>query len=272
MIGFPPSSTQERIFVPGGALSFSGEGTEIHQNGSPSDIRVAPVDRDRIHIHPRSPAPIFPGRPGFGFGPFGGPFFGGPFIGFGLGWGFNGWGPTCGPYWSWGFGCNTLGFYDYGAGGYGAGGYYENYDYGPAENLEAQPENQGNEPYIYQYPPAPAYGGGERELVELYLKDGSVYRVTDYWLVNDELHFTTLDATGRARTENVVAFSELDLQKTVDVNTAHGFRFVLRNEPVGEYLEQQQNNGSAAPAQPPQPKGPPRPPTPSQPPAPQNPQ
>ncbi len=139
---------------------------------------------------------------------------------------------------------------------YGSGGYYGDYNYGE-ENLEAQPdgeaqsqaESQANEPYIYEYPPAPVTGGGERELVELYLKDGSVYRVTDYWLVNDELHFTTLDASGQAQTENVAAFSELDLQKTVDVNSARGFRFVLRNEPVQEYLEQQQN-GAETPAQP----------------------
>ena len=269
-IGFPPSSTQGRVFVPGQALSFSGEGHEIHQNASASDVRVAPADRDRIHIHPRSPVPIFPGRPGFpgvgrpffGFGPFGGPFFGGPFIGFGLG--FNGWGPTCGPFWGWGFGCNALPLYDYGIGGYGAGGYYGDFNSAPSENLEAQPENPANEPYIYEYPPAPVTGGGERELVELYLKDGSVYRVTDYWVVNDELHFTTLDATGTTQTEQVVAFGELDLQKTVDVNSAHGFRFVLRNQPVQEYLEQQ--NGAETPAAPPQP------PIPPQPRVPQNPQ
>jgi hypothetical protein len=260
-IGFPSTTTRERIFVPGQQrLNFSGEGGEIHQNASPSTVRVDPNDRSRIHIHPRSPVPIFRGRPGFpgvgrpffGFGPFGSPFFGGPFIGFGLGWGLNWWGPTCGPSWGWGYGCNTLPLFDY---GYGAGGYYENPNYGPAENLEAQPENQANQPYIYEYPPAPVTGGGERELVELYLKDGSVYRVTDYWLVNDELHFTTLDATGTTQTENVVAFSELDLQKTVDVNSAHGFRFVLRNQPVQEYLEQQQN-GPETPAQPAQPRTP----------------
>jgi hypothetical protein len=260
-IGFPPSSTQERLVVPGqGTLSFSGEGQEIHQNASPSSVRVEPNNRDRIHIHPRPPVPIFPGRPGFG-----GPFFGGPFIGFGLGWGFNGWGPTCGPFWGWGFGCNTLPLYDYGIGGYGAGGYYGDFNSQPGENLEAQPENPANEPYIYEYPPAPVTGGGERELVELYLKDGSVYRVTDYWVVNDELHFTTLDATGTTQTEQVVAFSELDLQKTVDVNSAHGFRFVLRNQPVQEYLEQQQN-GAETPAAPLQP------PTPPQPRVPRNPQ
>jgi len=273
-IGFPPGGG--RVYAPDQqGLSFSSEGHEIHQDASLPGARVSPNDRDRIHIHPGPPVPIFPGRPGYPvaggpfFGKFGGPFFGRPFTGLGLGWGFNGWGPTCGPYWSWGFGCNTLGLYDFGIGGYGPGEYYENYNSEPEENLEAQPEYQANEPYIYEYPPVPITGGGERELVELYLRDGSVYQVTDYWLVNDELHFTTLDATGRAQTENVVAFSELDLQKTVDVNTAHGFRFVLRNEPVQEYLEQQQKTGPATPAQPQQP---PTPPSPQSAPVPQNPQ
>ena len=36
--------------------------------------------------------------------------------------------------------------------------------------------------------------------------------------------------------EQVIPFDELDLQKTVDVNTNRGFRFMLRNEPFEQYV------------------------------------
>ena len=43
----------------------------------------------------------------------------------------------------------------------------------------------------------PVYIGEEnRELPQLYMKDGTVYNVTDYWVVNNQLHFTTIDESG----------------------------------------------------------------------------
>jgi hypothetical protein len=59
--------------------------------------------------------------------------------------------------------------------------------------------------------------------------------VTDYWRVDNQLHFTTLDGGG-APVEHTVEFSQLDLQQTIDVNTRRGFRFVLRDEPFEQYL------------------------------------
>jgi hypothetical protein len=261
-IGFPPLGQIGAQAVAPGArgLSFSGDGREIWQDSAgaaESTMRVGPGDRDQIHIHPRAPGPIRPIRPIFPiFGPvFRGPFFGGPFfgLGFSAGWGFNSfWGPTCGPYWSWGFGCNTLPFYGYGYGNLGYGGTYDG-NYGNAsstDNAGGQVENEANAPYIFEYPRAPVYGGGERQLVQLYLKDGTVYEVTDYWLVNDKLHFTITDSNGQW-TEFMIDFSELDLQKTVNVNTQRGFRFVLRNEPLQQYLDEQKD----APASQTQPRG-----------------
>jgi hypothetical protein len=53
---------------------------------------------------------------------------------------------------------------------------------------------------FFEYSPAPAYPysldlfyGQGRELPQLFLKDGTVYRVTDYWLVDQELHFKVID-------------------------------------------------------------------------------
>jgi hypothetical protein len=116
-------------------------------------------------------------------------------------------------------------------------------------------------------PPPIVYGGNQ--LVQLYLKDGTVYDVTDYWLENDnDLHFTTVDASGNA-TDHVIGFDQLDLQKTIDVNTDNGYRFVLRNEPMREYLQGTEQN--AAPAGPMQPGVPQTPPSPPQPGAPATP-
>lgn len=254
VIGFPPVSAAPPITIRNSrVLSFSGQGHEIWQNptnstqqsrangpvsgrhefagGIPQATHPHSSDFRRRPIHPVRPVfPIFR-PPVFGF-------FGAPFVGFGLGFGFNSlWWPTCGPFWSWGFGCNALPLYDYGYGNYGA-------IYGPG-GLGTQMEGQ-SEPQVYENPSPPASlylpPGEGRELVQLYLKDGTIYSVTDYWLVNDQLHFTTIDAGGTQSSEQVIGFDRLDLQKTIDVNTNRGFRFVLRNEPLQQYLQDYPEN------------------------------
>ncbi|HET9308894.1 MAG TPA: hypothetical protein VFO46_22970 [Candidatus Sulfotelmatobacter sp.] len=89
-------------------------------------------------------------------------------------------------------------------------------------------------------PPAPepvyVYGAEPRELPQLFLNDGTVLNVSDYWLVDRQLHFMISEEEGAKPTEEVIAFDELDLQRTVDVNTRRGFRFMLRNEPFEQYV------------------------------------
>jgi hypothetical protein len=92
--------------------------------------------------------------------------------------------------------------------------------------------------------------GGGRELAQLYLKDGTVYNVTDYWLVDNQLHFTTIDDSGTQWVEHTVPFDQLDLQKTTDVSKQRGFRFVLRNEPLQEYLRDHPEIGAPGAAPP----------------------
>ncbi len=70
----------------------------------------------------------------------------------------------------------------------------------------------------YQAPPIP-YSEAERQYVTLYLKDGTIYDVSDYWLVDNQLHFATAPEGGQRATEGVINFGELDLQRTIDVNT-----------------------------------------------------
>jgi hypothetical protein len=59
-----------------------------------------------------------------------------------------------------------------------------------------------------------------------------VYDVTDYWLENGQIHFTVPGESATKSVEHVIGFDELDVQRTVDVNTQRGFGFVLRSEPT----------------------------------------
>jgi len=92
--------------------------------------------------------------------------------------------------------------------------------------------------YVSQAYEAPVidYGQEEPDMPQLYLKDGTILNVTDYWLVDDQLHFTIVQEYGAKPTEEVIPFETLDLQKTIDVNTRRGFRFMLRNEPFEQYV------------------------------------
>ncbi len=154
------------------------------------------------------PRPIRPFPPVFPVNgsPF---FFGGPLWWYWANWSYNPcWWTSCYLFWNWGLGYNALPLYEYG-------------NYVP--------------PQTYEYPPY-VYGDNRRDLPQLYLKDGTVYVVTDYWLVDNQLHFTMIEDGGTKSVEHVIGFDELDLQTTIDVNTQRGFRFVLRNEPVEQYL------------------------------------
>ena len=87
-----------------------------------------------------------------------------------------------------------------------------------------------------QPPQYDVFGSQRPDLPQLFLKDGTVLFVNDYWVVDDELHFTIIEDQEGTPAEHVVPFDELDLQKTIDVNTQRGFRFMLRNEPFEQYV------------------------------------
>ena len=122
------------------------------------------------------------------------------------------WFLNCGPAWVWGFGCGDWRLPEY-----------------DTEYYIPPP------PQIYEYPQY-MYYGGPRDFVLLFLKDGTAYSVTDYWFVKDEVHFTLLEEGGTKSVEQVIGLDELDLQKTIDVNTRRGFRIVRRDEPMEQYL------------------------------------
>jgi|HubBroStandDraft_6_1064221.scaffolds.fasta_scaffold01449_13 hypothetical protein len=206
--------------------------------------------------------PIRPGRPFYPFYPFFGfnPFYGG------FGFGFGGYGP-CSPF----FGCFGYGFgYGYGFGGglgyFGdtSGGYGSGWTNAAAEGSGNVTSPDNPDSYLLA---APGTGGGEaaadssngtqvlredsapqQPYVLLYLKDGSSFAVSDYWLADGKLHYVTSYGG-----DNAVDEGRVDLQRTVDENAARGVDFTLKPQPAGT------GNAAApasAPAQNPEPQKP----------------
>jgi len=155
---------------------------------------------------PRRFPPIFP-FPGYPFS-FGAPFW---FLG---GWGYN----PC-----WWLNC----FLEWNLGN----------SYNPTPWNASTMQNYVQPP-IYQYS-LYAYGYERRDFPQLYLKDGTVISVSDYWLVDNDLHFMAIE--GAKYGEHTIPLDDLDLQTTIDVNTRRGFRFVLRHQPMDQYLRDHPN-------------------------------
>ena len=79
----------------------------------------------------------------------------------------------------------------------------------------------------------------------LYLKNGAVYVVSDYWYDDGKLVYST--STG----QDSVALDQIDMQKTLDVNAKRGLVFTLRPAPQPAPSDQNaQPDQGAAPAQP----------------------
>ena len=148
------------------------------------------------------------------------PFFNTPFLRTRLAFGFNSFLWGCAPNWGWNYGCSQLPVFPSSP---GTG--FENY---------VTLQNAGNAAYLY-LPEG-------HDLVWLYLKDGSAYAVTDYWFVNDEVHFNSVGEGGVLSSEQVVGADELDARKTSEVNTIRGFRVVKRDAPWQKYLKDHPND------------------------------
>jgi hypothetical protein len=180
-------------------------------------------------------------------------------IGFGWGWGWGGWwgspywwGPGWGGYWGWGY--PYWGYPAYGGDSYsspcppgsasdfsdycGTGGVDYNLNSIPPQNNYnssiQQPANQENG----SGPGALTLEGSPNEnpltgnvaastpTVLLYLKDGTMFVATDYWMANDQLHYIVSYAG-----ESTIPLNQLDWQRTVDENAKRGIRFSLKNRP-----------------------------------------
>src|SRR5262249_3010356 len=119
--------------------------------------------------------------------PLGRPIVHGRFFRFVPVFGINSFFWSCAPFWGWSYGCNQLPVYP---SSYASG--FENY---------VTIENYPSPTYLY-VPEG-------RDLVWLYLKDGSAYAVYDYWFVGGEVHFNAVAEGGMRSAEQVIGLDEL---------------------------------------------------------------
>jgi hypothetical protein len=170
--------------------------------------------------------------------------------GFGLGFGFGGWGfgwPWLGfglwdPFWygPWGFGPGYgYGYYAYpGSSVYGAPdpGYYgpppdDNSNPPAEEDNQYQQDNSGamDGNWVTPNGPTPAIAPQSGSLavpVLIYMKNGSVLTVRDYWMIDGVLHYILI--SGSQRTVNL---DLVDLPRTNTENAKSGVRFIFKSEP-----------------------------------------
>lgn len=214
LLGPPPGTRAPgAIQNPRALRQIAGRGIAITMTPTPPHI-----------FPPRRHRPIFPIYPGY-------PIYGGGIYGFGWGSPFLGFGwssEPCDPInwlysWYWAQ-CN--GYY----------GGYNSYSGVTSYSFESDMESHASEeydPFTWQSPPATAgnpengsSGGSQEPETLLYLTDGTVYAVTDYWLADGKLHYSTTYGD-----ENSIDLNQLDLQRTVDVNASRGVSFTLRPRP-----------------------------------------
>jgi hypothetical protein len=206
---------------PGGHVGGGGRaGGGGVRTGAPPVPVHAPIAQPRVFMGPRVGPHIAGLGPRFPFGPRPNPifrhrfFFGPRFFAFPVNSPFLSlWWPSCGPGlgWGWGVECYSQPSYGYGFGNY----------------VVTVPTYESP---VYWY-------GGEEPLVWLYLKNGTVYPVSDYWFVNGQVHFAMVEDDPRKPVEHVVSSEQLDVDKTVFVNSRRGFRVVVRDEPWPQYLK-----------------------------------
>lgn len=96
------------------------------------------------------------------------------------------------------------------------GDYLPNTNYAPSYIFEPEPL-----PVPEEAPPS-ANGSETQPVADLVLKDGTVFGVTSYWLVNDRLFYITT-----YKIQSSIPIDQLDLQKTVDMNWKRGIAFTL---------------------------------------------
>lgn len=116
--------------------------------------------------------------------------------------------------------------------------------------VENQPQYYQAAPFgfQYQYPPEAATSNEgsaevESKLFLLYLKDGSMYALTNYWVADGKLHYVTSYGG-----ENAIEMDQIDVQHTVDVNAKRGVKFILT--PRVEAEPKDQDSQQSKPPQP----------------------
>jgi hypothetical protein len=88
--------------------------------------------------------------------------------------------------------------------------------------------------------PSPTYvfvGSAAASYPQLVFNDGTSYTVADYWREDDQLHFITVEEGGAKFVPRTAPFDDLDVEQTKDRATAEGFRFLIRDKPIEQWLE-----------------------------------
>jgi hypothetical protein len=66
------------------------------------------------------------------------------------------------------------------------------------------------------------------QTVYLYRKDGLMFAANDYWVADNQVHYTVLNGG-----ENTIDMRDFDVQRTIDENAKRGVGFSLRATPAG---------------------------------------
>ena len=189
---------------------------------------------DRFRFHPPFAGLPFRGFDDFfffhspfffnNFSPFNRFFFRRPFFGcFGCGFGFAGLSFGFGaPLW-WGSGWPGW----FGGPGYPYGlpyGYSLPSDFGLTYDSQAAGEPQSdNSPGSGTFARTRRSAGNASAILQLYLKDGTMYSARNCWLAEGKLHCTGTDLS-----ESVFELDAIDFQRTVDENAKRGVPFTLK--------------------------------------------
>ena len=157
---------------------------------------------------------------GFGFGAW-------PAWGFGWPWyGYAYWPPF---YWnSFAWGWPGYGYYGYPAGypytyNSNDSGNDSSYSASPSNYVNAETTSSPSSEHPVEQTSTQTYSVGNGAVpVLIYLKNGSVFSVRDYWYSGDQVHYVLLNG-------NVGVFnsSELDLRRTIDENARSGVKVVV---------------------------------------------
>jgi hypothetical protein len=176
---------------------------------------------------------------GAGFGGWGGWGWG---LGWGWGWpglGFWGWDPFwIDPWWGW----SSPGYGYYGS---PSNTYIYNYNYpdsgnyAPEDNSTPAPQqdnqyeednqNNTNGDWITPNGPSPALAPTSPSLnvpVLIYMKNGAVLSVRDYWMSDEEFHYILMSGVQKS-----VDLDLVDLARTNTENAKSGVKFIFKSEP-----------------------------------------
>lgn len=110
------------------------------------------------------------------------------------------------------------------------GDYLPNTNYAPSYTFEPEPL-----PVPEEAPPSANASETAQPVVNLVLKDGTVFGVTSYWLSNDRLFYITT-----YKIQSSIPIDQLDLQKTVDMNWKRGVAFTLTPQAPQQESQQDQ--------------------------------